>query len=433
MILYNHEVEKSRIAFFLCCLVLSITITPLHAQKSSCENLGFELGDFTNWEGYNWVYSTTVPSATTNPAKVTLSTDRRQVIMTDTTAKDANTGNALRKIPKGYRYSARLGDAIISGDPNPRDWEQSLRYTLTVDSTNALLIVKFALVLQYASGHPADHEPRFKFTLYDQKGNVIPDCANYDVFASSGTVKGFQNFGTIRWRDWTTVGTNLLNYIGQTITIEFLAADCTERYHYGYAYFLAECHPLYITVKYCSGDSIASLKAPEGFEKYSWKNSSGAVVDTTQIYKVENPTEGATYSCTMTSATGCTVVLQSAIARYELKIDFTSSMIDCKSNIVQLNNLSSTNRGRLGYAWDFGDGKTYTERDPRHTLATSGRHQVSLVVAQSTFCLCRYTYKNYRVLFSTISGYFRGLHLLLGTWYLSQSLWRMELHVEQWI
>lgn len=370
--------RKIGVAFFLGCLVFGVTT--LHAQKSSCENLGFELGNFTNWEGYNWVYSSTTPKVNTTPAKVTLPTDRRQVIMTDTADRDPNTGKALRKIPKGYRYSARLGDEIILGDPRPRDWEQSLRYTMTVDSANALLIVKFALVLQ-AGGHPADHEPRFKLTLYDQKGNIIPDCANYDVYASNGNVKGFQSYGIIKWRDWTTVGTNLLNYIGQTITIEFMAADCTEQYHYGYAYFVAECQPLHITVKYCTGDSIASLKAPEGFEQYTWKNSSGVVVDATQIYKVANPTEGATYSCTMTSATGCTVTLQATITRYELKTGFTSSMIDCKSNIVQLNNLSSTNRGKLEYQWNFGDGKKWTERDPRYTFATSGLHRVGLVVS----------------------------------------------------
>ncbi|MCX6237040.1 MAG: gliding motility-associated C-terminal domain-containing protein [Bacteroidia bacterium] len=371
--------------FLFCCLFALFSSTSVYGQESYCKNLGFELGDFTNWVGYNWIYSTDVPSNNTAKVQVALPTARRQVIMTDTTAYDVYTGNALKKIPHGYLYSARLGDAITSADVSSfRCWEQSLRYTMTIDSTNALLIMKFALVLQYVSDHTAKMEPRFKLTLFDQKGDTIPDCANYDVYSTSNNVKGFQSYTPsgsntpVKWRDWTTVGANLLKYMGQTITIEFMAADCTGRFHYGYAYFVAACHPLYITVQYCAGDSVAKLKAPEGFEKYSWTNSSGVVVDSVQTLKVVNPVEGSTFSCTMTSATGCTVSLKSTIAKYIIKTDFSNYMIDCKSNKVQFTSLSTTTRGSLSYKWDFGDGKTSAEVNPRYTFATSGMHEIRL-------------------------------------------------------
>lgn len=371
---------------FFCFLLGLFSWTIVDAQSPNCTNLGFELGDFTNWEGYSWVYSIDLQSNNTSPMQETLPTSRRHVIMSDTSAYDANTGYALRKIPPGYRYSARLGDAIISGtDLNSfRCWEQSLRYTMTIDSTNALLIMKFALVLQFAQDHSTEMEPRFRLTLYDQKGEKIPDCANYDVYSSNNNVKGFESFrpvganAPVEWRDWTTVGANLLKYVGQTITIEFMSADCTKRFHYGYAYFVAACHPLYITVQYCAGDSVARLKAPEGFEKYSWTNSRGVVVDSVQILEVADPVEGAIFNCTMTSATGCTVTLQSTIAKYVVNTDFSSSMIDCKSNKVQFTNLSSTNRGSLYYKWDFGDGNSSSEKNPLYTFATSGLHRVSL-------------------------------------------------------
>ena len=373
-------------SFLVYCLAVLFSWTATYAQEPYCKNLSFELGDFTNWEGYNWIYSTSLPSINTSPVQVTLPTSRRQVIISDVTAYDANTGNVLKKIPPGYKYAARLGDAITDGDPNPRDWEQSLRYTMTIDSTNALLVMKFALVLQYVSNHTELMEPRFKLTLFDANGDIIPDCANYDVYASSGTVNGFQTYtpvGTntpVQWRDWTTVGANLLNYLGQTITIEFMTADCTGRFHFGYAYFVAACHPLYITVKYCDGDSNAGLTAPEGFETYSWTDSNGAVKGSSQTLTLVNPTEGAVYSCTMTSATGCTVTLHSTIVKYVLKNDFISSMIDCSSNKVQFTNLSTTNHGNLNYLWDFGDGNTSSEQNPQYTFATSGMHQVNLIL-----------------------------------------------------
>ena len=61
-----------------------------------------------------------------------------------------------------------------------------------------------------------------------------------------------------------------------------------------------------------------------------------------------------------------------------LKTDFTTSMIDCKSNKVRFTNLSTTTHGNLSYKWNFGDGGTSDEENPLHTFATSGIHQVSL-------------------------------------------------------
>jgi len=380
---------------FLYCMIAFFSWTSLNAQVSHCPNLGFELGDFTNWVGYDWLYSTSHPDRSTAPAQVALPTSRRQEIMTDTKAKDPDTGGKLSEIPPGYKYSARLGDLYDHDTINPdtsRLWNESLRYTMTIDSANTLLILKFALVLE-DPGHPVIEEPRFKLTLFDQNGDTIHDCANYDVYASNATVKGFQTFNrpinqrgrgstslAIRWRDWTTVGVNLLKYVGQTITIEFMTADCTLGGHGGHSYFVAECRPLYITVSYCRGDSVASLNAPEGMEKYIWTDNSGTVVDTTQTLNLQNPIEGAPYSCTMTSATGCTVVLQSTILRYELKTDFSSSMLDCKTNKVLFKNPSTTSHGKLQFNWDFGDGSSSADSVPDHNFATSGRHNVTLIV-----------------------------------------------------
>lgn len=254
---------KSSKFSLILCLASLWAWNLLNGQNSHCTNLNFERGNFTNWVGYTWRQSVMVPSINSN--KVQGFVSRRHTIMSDTSAYDANTGYALRKIPSGYKYSARLGDEIISSDGSPRCWEQSLRYTMAIDSSNTLLILKFALVLQYASDHNAINEPRFRLTLYDSQGNILPDCANYDVYSSNKYVKGFKSYtpagarDPVQWRDWTTVGVNLLEYLGQTITVEFMSADCLQRYHYGYAYFIAECHPLYITVKYCQADTPAAI------------------------------------------------------------------------------------------------------------------------------------------------------------------------------
>jgi gliding motility-associated-like protein len=376
-----------KIKFFLFCSLVALFVSSsVPGQEPYCKNLGFELGNFTNWEGYIWDYSNVIDSITTPPYHEFLPTFQRHVIMADTAARDPFTGNELRKVPKGYRYSARLGYERPNTSRPIRFWNQSLRYTMTIDSANALLITKFALVLEYGT-HGSDDEARFRLTLYDQNGDVIPDCANYDVYASNSSVTGFKYYTPpgeakrpVSWRDWVSVGADLSKYIGQTITIEFMTADCTHGGHFGYAYFVASCQPMSIKVQYCTGDSIARLTAPEGFEKYSWTNSSGMVVDTLQVLNIPDPipVEGATYQCALTSATGCKVVLKSTVAKHLVKVDFNSSMVDCKSNKVQFSNLSTTNQGSLFYKWDFGEGITSTERNPLHTFATSGLHEVSL-------------------------------------------------------
>ena len=372
---------------FLICFILLVACSSVSAQNTGA-NLGFELGNFTNWSAYTWRYSVEFPQINTNP--VTGFVSRRQAIMSDTSAYDANTGYALRKIPKGHKFSARLGDQTSNSDPNPRGYEQSLRYTMKIDSTNSLLVFQFALVLQYASDHTQPTEPRFRLTLYDSKGNDLKDCSDYDVFASNKTVKGFQTYtptgqqgpgvSPVIWRDWTSVGADLHKYMGQTITIEFMTADCAHRFHYGYAYFVAECHPMYIITKYCASDTVAILKAPQGFESYQWKDSNGTIVDTSQNHVVEVPQEKQSFSCQMTSATGCVVSLNTSIQKYNLRAEFGSFMLDCFKNAVQLTNQSATNHGSLTYEWNFGDGSTSNIKSPVDTFKTSGLHTVSLVV-----------------------------------------------------
>ena len=376
----------------ISCLLFFFTLwTSVYATDPYSKNIGFETGTFTGWTGYTWLYYGTDNGAVgtkTPEVQVTLPNSRRQVIMKDTTAYDANTGGALKEVPKGYKYSARLGDEIISSDGKPRGWEQSLKYNLKVDSTNALLVMKFACVLQYASDHTALMEPRFRLTLYNASGTAINDCANYDVYSSSGNVSGFQTYTPSgsstpnKWRDWTTVGADLSKYIGQTITIEFMAADCNGQYHYGYAYFVAETHPMYITVKYCTGDTSATLTAPEGFSTYSWVDSAGTVVGISQTLILTSPVEGATYICNLTSATGCKVSLTSVIAKYEPNADFNYELVNCNklTNTMKFTNLHPATHGTLEYKWYFGDGTTSTERNPSHDYTTSGMHQVSLMV-----------------------------------------------------
>jgi gliding motility-associated-like protein len=367
--------------FFLTFYFFLFAVISAYGADPYCQNIGFEHGNFDNWEGYTWVWRTDTVGL--NVPKKKGIVVNRQTIMTDTNAYDPNTGRKLKIIPKGYSYSARLGANVNQG------LMESLSYKLQVDKNNALLVWKFAVVLEDPKTteskaiHAKFEEPRFKVTLFDENGDTIHNCANYDVYASDARIENFQTYypfgGTanpIFWRDWTAVGADLSAYIGKTISIEFMAADCTRGAHYGYAYFVAECHPLNITVNYCESDVGATLTAPEGFN-YSWVNASEAKVGTSQSLTIPNPKEGEEFTCKMTSETGCPVTLKAKTERYVPKADF-SYELDCTNNSVKFTNLSYSPKGTLTYLWDFGDGTTSTDKHPSHIFVTSGKHKVSL-------------------------------------------------------
>jgi gliding motility-associated-like protein len=371
-----------KISKLLISIIIAVFVfhAELFSTDNYCQNLGFELGNFTNWQGYTW-YNSTISSVTTTLPAAGFGL---QSIMSDTTAYDSNTNYKLKKIPQGFKYSARLGDLISNTQA------ASLRYTLTVDSSNAFLLYRFAVVfLNPLSGHTKLEEPRFKVSLFDQNGDTIPSCANYDVYTSQASLSGSFNSYTpsgsnepVLWRDWTAVGVNLLPYIGQTVSIEFMASDCTHKGHYGYAYIAAECRALRIIIKYCSGDAAATLEAPEGFTSYSWVNSQGQVVGTSQELSVSSPVEGDVYTCSLTSATGCQVSLSATINRYEPNADFQNETIDCNNltNTVKFYDPYQPIHGTYEYQWNFDDGTSSGEQNPVHTFTTSGVHTVSLVV-----------------------------------------------------
>lgn len=399
---------RHRFIFVIFISLTGLSIITFGAN-SNLINLGFERGSFKGWTGYTWIYNSNTVTSTAQDVIYTANGDttgnatvnspdyhRRQVIISDTTAYDVNTGNKLKKVPTGYKYSARLGDEMKTSDPNPRGWEESLQYKLKVDSTNALLILKFACVLEYAADHTTTVEPRFKLTLYDSSGTAFSTCTDYDVYASSGTVKGFQTYnassnkafdsGIINWRDWTTVGADLSAYKGQTITIEFMAADCKQRHHFGYAYFVASYQPMKISTDFCGTSDTAKLTAPTGFESYKWREmSTQKIVNTdTTLSTLAVPMmnkDSVIYHCIMRSATGCVDSLSTTILKYKPTASFTSKMIGtCTADSVQFTNLSTTNRGTLTYLWNYGDGTTDTvsAKTHLHHYTTSGHHQVTL-------------------------------------------------------
>ncbi len=398
----------SKPAFFkYLCLAFAFSGC-LHAQN--CDNLDFARGNFNGWTGKSWIY-TVYPDWYTNTLPVTGTANGRFAIMKDTTAYDVNTGDALKIIPKGYKYVARLGNDASGCN------RQSLSYKINVDQQNALLVWRFAVIMEDPTlKHTEETRPFFNISLKNNAGQSISTCTDYSVI-SSPELTGFHTYippgyipddslsqdpiVPIRWRDWTSVGINLSSYIGQEVTLELTTADCAQGGHYCYAYVTAECLPLHIVVDYCKDDTIAVLSAPEGFISYKWLTPDNQIIETPTL-RLKNPVEGQEYQCTFTSEMGCTASLKTKVYRFNPTINFSGSQPDCDLNIVHFNNLSTVNDGDLTYKWDFGNGKTSAERNPVFQFDTVGYHPVTLTIG-NTYTKCTTTLTKYIESFSASS------------------------------
>ncbi|MFN5518551.1 MAG: PKD domain-containing protein [Bacteroidota bacterium] len=165
--------------------------------------------------------------------------------------------------------------------------------------------------------------------------------------------------------------------------IQFLVGDCALGGHLGYAYVDAYCAPNGIVTQYCVGSNNIILSAPAGFT-YLW--SPGG--DTTQTIYIDNPVDGTTYTCQLTSVTGCVAEMNTVIQptiihpyfSYEQSCsDFTITFTD--STIIE--NGSASN-----YTWNFGDGSGAVSdvENPSHTYAATGTYGVTLTVTSQSGC-----------------------------------------------
>jgi len=274
----------------------------LIAMLSICTVAMADCPDFTN------LYSSYVTAYTGNTSDPFLNqgvvSGRHTLITTQGT--DPYTGGALQLLPPGETQTIKLGNEQIGAEA------EALNYRFTVDVNNTMLLLKFAVVLEDPD-HLYVEQPRFVVRVTDADGNLVEECAEYDVSAGAD-IPGFQTYQvgfwqTIRWRDWTNMGIDLLKYVGQEVQVQFITYDCSLGAHFGYAYFTASCMSNRLQVDDCLGSDF-TLTAPGGFESYLWSDGSTGQTATFNTGNVNN----SEISCIVTSAMGCQVTLYAYIS-----------------------------------------------------------------------------------------------------------------------
>ncbi|MCA6448821.1 MAG: gliding motility-associated C-terminal domain-containing protein [Chitinophagaceae bacterium] len=247
------------------CLLLA---TRVCAQCPA--NIGFESGDFTNWECKSG-------SIGMNDGKISLQstapTDGRHTIIKsgDPTLLDTYGGFPM-SCPNGSGYSIQLGN------PGTGRMAEQVSYTFTIpaNQNNYSLIYNYAVVFQNP-GHADWEQPKFTANVFDvTKGDYI-GCSSFSYAAASG-LPGFKQSpfkDSVFYKTWTPVTIKLSGYAGRTIRIEFTTNDCTRGGHFGYAYVDVNencSSPVSGNVQ-CISDSTQVLTAPFGFAGYRWFTS----------------------------------------------------------------------------------------------------------------------------------------------------------------
>ena len=309
----------------------------------------------------------------------------RHTVHTNTIERDARTNYQLLTVAPGEAASVRLGNWMSGGQA------ESITYEYIVDTlVNDLLILRYAAVLENPD-HSAAEQPRFTFRILDTTGaEVNSGCYSADFVADASL--GWNTYGDVLWKNWTTVGVDLTPLHGQRIYVKLTTYDCAQTGHYGYAYFVLNCGNKTIESTAC-GDTVENVfTAPDGFS-YRWYREGNEMLSlgTSRTLYVTRP---GTYKCRLRpigSVDGSCGFEMTAVAGYRYPYavwNFTElDSGDCYLRVRLLNNsivttdplhLQPTAQGCEGVEWTIDDTIRTTEANPILTLPP-GDHSVQLV------------------------------------------------------
>ena len=314
---------------------------------------------------------------------------------------DPMTNGQLLTIPPGELASVRLGNWDGGSEA------ECLTYKLTVDASNPILIIKYAAVMQNVGHNGEDFkQPRFIIRVTDAQGIPLNEtCLSVNYLTGSPTMPpgwnripmgggGDDSQYYIEWKNWTTMGMNLSDYIGREVRVYLETGDCGPapgKGCYGYAYFTMDCVSDKLSGLTCGAhaEEHDTIWAPAGF-RYEWVK----VTDPTRVlytdqFFVPQAGDTATYRCRMNfvdpGREACAFELTaSLLPRYPAAdADYTicrKTVSFTDRSYVFTNNGITDEKCQL--MWDFGDGVGFSEeQDPVYEYAEPGTYEVRLLAS----------------------------------------------------
>lgn len=328
-----------------------------YSQATCPSNIDFETGNFNGWVCKTGSVSAVGGQNTINWTATGQATGRHTIIPSSNLANDFY-GNFPVRCPNGSRFSVQLGNTGTGSQAEGIFYN----YTIPANANNFSLLYHYAVVFQNpTTNHTSAQQPRFQARIVNLTDNSPIGCVSFD-FTASGSLPGFKvsprstTNNIILYKDWTAVTLNLNGYAGKTIQVEFITSDCTQGGHFGYGYIdiNSSCSSTIIGSTICSGDSVATLTAPFGFESYQWfaDNTFTQTIGSSQVLTLNPaPTTGATFPVIVTpyQGYGCVDTVYASITAGPRPVSNAGSDASaCKYQQVQLGTAPDPS---LSYSW----------------------------------------------------------------------------------
>jgi gliding motility-associated-like protein len=310
--------------------------SPIQAQPS-CSNVDFESGTLNGWAGTtgsNYA-STWTPGFMTNRHTVT-------------SGVGTDTYGGFPIVAPGGNFSVRLGNDSIGAQ------SEQIMQRFQVTTNNANFTYRYAVVLQNPS-HAFFDQPFFRIEVFNDSSNIV-QCGYYYVIAGQ---PGFQTGTNLtQYKTWGYTAVDLVQYIGQTVTIRYTTGDCSRTGHFGYAYLDCSCNPFTLVSDsgICPGQ-CTTIFGPTGFASYSWTGPNNFTDTVNQNITV---CDSGIY-CVYTSQGGncATNRICDTIVKYPLpqpEFNYPSEPLLFSQMPVCFTNLSTISSGSISnYYWNYGD------------------------------------------------------------------------------
>ena len=301
---------------------------------------------------------------------------------------DPRTGGKLKTVPEGKFASVRLGNWKVNAQA------EALEYVYTVPEDAGILLLQYAVVLENPN-HDETAQPRFTLRMTDAHGRSIENACGDADFIPGKNTGDWHKTGSVEWKDWTYVGINLQNYIGEEIHIVLTTYDCKQTAHYGYAYFTIDCIDAEFTGLSCGDYTTDTVWGPMGFryEWYKWSDYVRNKLDkplSTERYICPSPMDTSSYvlrnyfvgdgkdACQFDMKMSLAPRWPVARASYIVNKYDCQNVVTFKNNSYVRNEKGKTDQKIKDFVWDFGNGKTSTVKNPTMIYDKGGTYTVKL-------------------------------------------------------
>ncbi len=305
--------------------------------------------------------------------------------------------------------SIQMGEENINGSSGgcSSGCVEQLSFSLKVTKADTNFVYAYAIILENPAGHTLANSPFCEIYMLDQNGDTVK-CSHHKYMGDTtgGVSPGFYQAACsnpttgandVTYQPWTIYGINLINYIGQTVTVYITNSDCGLGGHFCYSYWDFLCPPVSGSmVPYCLGQQttiVGPSSIPGVPYTYTWYQnhqvytgppsaSSQSITPTPQV--------GDTFSVYVQMTSGCNYYIPFAPQPSSINPDFTYSG-HCGKMIFTDNSSVfpvSPSNPIVSWNWQFPGGtpSSSTVQNPDTVFYPNGTYTVTLIATSKAGC-----------------------------------------------